>query len=75
MKNMLRTDANLWSGNTVKENDRPGKKSMDIKEDEERLKDSRRKKTKNTKKTCISSLIFFIIILFYEIVFDISFKV
>ena len=45
MKNMLRADANLWGGNTVKENDRPGKKNMDIKEDEEWLKDSRKQKT------------------------------
>ena len=74
MKNMLRADANLRGGNTVKENDRPDKKNMDIKEDEERLKGSRKKKTENTKKTCISSLIFSIIILFYEVAFDISFK-
>ena len=50
------------------------KKNMDIKEDQESLK-KQEKKNKKIDKISISPLIFFIIILFQEVVFDISFKV
>ena len=59
MKNMLRTDTNLWGETKERKMTDPAKENKDIKEDEERLKGQ--EKTENT---CISSLIFLIIIQF-----------
>ena len=49
------------------------KKNKDIREDDERLK--RQEKKRKTVCNCVSSLIFLINILFYLVIFDISFKV
>ena len=59
MKNMLRTDTNLWGETKERKMTDQAKENKDIKEDEERLKGQ--EKTENT---CISSLIFLIIIQF-----------
>ena len=48
MRNMLRTDANLWGGAQERKLTDQIKKIKDIKEDEERLKGQEKMKIENT---------------------------
>ena len=61
MRNMLRTNANLWGETQERKMTDQVKKNKDIKKDEERLKGQRKKKNR---KYLHFTLIFLIIILF-----------
>ena len=64
---MLKTDAIFWRKALERRMTDKVKQNKGIREDGERLKGQEKEENKNT---CISSLIFFIIILFEEVVFD-----